>query len=225
MYTFRMKRQQTPTSRPYWQDIAYDGSGDDSVATALQAINADLAAKGEAPIQWQCSCMVRKCGACAMVIDGLPRLACSTFLRTLPPVITVTPLQKFPIVCDLVVDRSVIHDMMKELCLWRTDDAHPTRWTQALHVQSSRCLLCGCCLEICPNFDGTTTFAGAIAPVNTYRILDGTANQDAAPITQAYRQHYYRHCGLSLSCHHICPAHIPIEALIAHSNANALWRK
>ena len=58
--------------------------------------------------------MVRKCGACAMLINERPRLACSTFLHTLKgSTITLEPLSKFPLVRDLIVDRSNLFENLK----------------------------------------------------------------------------------------------------------------
>ena len=66
-------------------------------------------------IQWECGCMVRKCGACAMRINGRPRLACDTFLHTLKSRnITLEPLSKFPLVKDLIVDRSAVFKNLKK---------------------------------------------------------------------------------------------------------------
>ena len=47
-----------------------------------------------------------------------------------------------------------------------------TEYTHEQRYQSARCLMCGCCLEICPNFSVKGSFAGAIAPVNAFRILN-----------------------------------------------------
>lgn len=232
MYTLRIQRQDTPSSAPYWQEFLYNGTCDDSIATALRTLNDHTPLQTKdgcevSPIGWQCSCMVRKCGACAMVINGLPRLACATFFRFFrKSTVTITPLRKFPVVRDLIVDRSILHTLLKQLKIWHTAPSHPTPWSQEWHRQSSRCLLCGCCLEICPQFDGRPTFAGALAPVNAFRILDGASRDSHIQESMtAYQQLYYESCGHSLSCRDICPAHIPIEDILAHSNAKAIWHK
>ena len=69
-------------------------------------------------------------------------------------------------------------------------------------------------------------FAGAIAPVNAYRILN--EEQDTShheQIAEKYRKHYFEGCGKSLSCQNICPAGIPVEELMVRSNAAAVWKK
>mgnify|MGYP002237783630 CR=1 FL=1 len=102
--------------------------------------------------------MVRKCGACAMLINERPRLACSTFLHTLKgSTITLEPLRKFPLVRDLIIDRSILFENLKKLNLWLESEAYMNPWTHEPRYQSARCLMCGCCLEVCPNFSANGT--------------------------------------------------------------------
>ena len=183
--------------------------------------------KGASTWKSEFGCMIRKCGACAMRINGLPRLACSVFLRDCKgSVVTLEPLSKFPLVKDLVVDRSVIFEALKRTKLWLEGDAFQTSYTHSQRYRSAKCLLCGCCLEVCPNFDPNSEFAGAVLPVNAYRILN--EEQDIAHQTElanAYRQLYFEGCGKSLACQDICPAGIPVEELMSRSNAAAVWKR
>ena len=123
-YTIRIKRQENPQASPCWQEFSFEGSADTSIASVLNELNhrSPLCEKSGtvvSPIAWECGCMIRKCGACAMRINGLPRLACSVFLRDCKgSVVTLEPLSKFPLVKDLVVDRSVIFEALKRTKLW-----------------------------------------------------------------------------------------------------------
>ena len=63
MYTLRIQRQDTPHTAPYWQEFLYNGTGDDSIATALRTLNEHTPLQTKdgrevSPIGWQCSCMV-----------------------------------------------------------------------------------------------------------------------------------------------------------------------
>ena len=50
------------------------------------------------------SCRQASCGSCGMIINGRPRLACFTKINELDSsVITVEPMNNFPIIRDLVV--------------------------------------------------------------------------------------------------------------------------
>ena len=227
----RIKRQSDKNAKPYWQEFAYEGEQNVSVAAVLNILNTrnpltDITGKETEMISWECGCMVRKCGACAMRINGIPRLACSTFLNSLrKDIVTIEPLSKFPVVRDLIVDRSVIFESMKRLTVWLKNEAYMTDYNHEQRYQSARCLMCGCCLEVCPNFSILGDFAGAVAPVNVFRILD--EEQDTAHRKESmeeYRKGYFEECGKSMSCHDICPAGIPVEELMVRSNAAAVWK-
>ncbi|MBR2188282.1 MAG: succinate dehydrogenase/fumarate reductase iron-sulfur subunit [Eubacterium sp.] len=228
----RIKRQSDKDSMPYWQEFAYEGDQGGSVAAALNALNArtpltDTTGKETESIAWECGCMVRKCGACAMRINGLPALACSTFLNSIKKdVIIIEPLSKFPVVKDLIVDRSVIFDNMKKMAVWLESEAFLTDYTHEQRYQSARCLMCGCCLEVCPNFSFSGDFAGSAAPVNVFRILDEEQNPEhRKEILEHYQKTFFEGCGKSMSCHDICPAGIPVEELMVRSNAAAIWKR
>lgn len=218
-WTIRIKRQKHSGAAPYYQEFPYEGDAAASIAVILMHLNETLCLDN--PIHWQHSCHVRKCGACAMVIDGIPRLACSTFLRQLKgPVITLEPLGKFPVIADLIVDRTRLYSDGKDARLWLSHKVYPSAWSQELRYQSARCIYCGCCLEVCPNFSIEKAFGGAALAVNAYRILQ---NEPPSPhrdeVKKVYKAKYYETCGLSLACQDICPARIPVTELLAHANA------
>ncbi len=82
VYKIRIRRQESQKSDSYWQEFEFDGSKNSSVANVLKELNSRTPLKDNSgtivtPISWECSCMVRKCGACAMLINERPRLACS----------------------------------------------------------------------------------------------------------------------------------------------------
>ena len=97
-YTIRIKRQENKEAKPFWQEFEIEAEGELSIAAMLNELNArqkltDKSGKEAEPISWECGCMVKKCGACAMRINGLPELACSTFLQSLKgKVIVLEPL-------------------------------------------------------------------------------------------------------------------------------------
>ena len=148
-YTIRIKRQENPQDSPCWQEFSFEGSADTSIASVLNELNhrsllCEKSGTVVSPIAWECGCMIRKCGACAMRINGLPRLACSVFLRDCKgSVVTLEPLSKFPLVKDLVVDRSVIFEALKRTKLWLEGDTFQTSYTHSQRYQSAKCLLLG----------------------------------------------------------------------------------
>ncbi|MDR0596210.1 MAG: succinate dehydrogenase [Clostridiales Family XIII bacterium] len=229
-FTVKIKRQENAESESYWQSFLCDGNADMSVAAVLNEMNRrvpliDADGSGADPVAWECGCLVRKCGACAMRINGLPRLACNTFLRDLKDgAATIEPLSKFPLVRDLVVDRGIVFNNLKTLNLWLDGEAHMSDWTHELRYQSAKCLMCGCCLEVCPNFSPGGDFAGAVAAISGFRVFDQShQSKHLGEVAAAYRKRYFEGCGRSLSCHDICPIGLPVEELMVRSNAAAVW--
>ena len=207
-YTISIKRQE-------FQDYTYESDGEESVATMLERLNGTL----KDPISWQCSCMQKKCGACAMVINGRPRLACNTFLKDMGPRIKLEPLSKFPVVKDLTVDRGYIFDMMKKQQIWLEDNDLNVTDHASQRFAAASCLMCGCCLEVCPNFSVTLNHIGAIGTVAGYRAEAAERDQSArAAKKQAYQHNVYNTCGKSLSCMDICPMKLPVEELMVRLN-------
>ena len=131
---------------PYLQTIEFETKDENAtVATALRQINSDSSFRdinGETvgEIKWESSCLQKKCGACAMVINGSPRLACDSKLKELGSVVTVEPLRKFPVVADLIVDRKAMLDSLREMSLWLKSELAPDEKTQEIAYEASGCL-------------------------------------------------------------------------------------
>ncbi len=215
-------RQKSPEDAPYWQSVDY--TTDDlnaTVASALTDINEGICADN--PVRWSCSCLQKKCGACAMLINGVPRLACDAQLKECVKRghIRLAPLGKFPLIADLMVDRSVMQENLKTLQAWaETDIVLDKNNTQAVY-DASRCLQCGCCLEVCPNFCAGDSFFGAAGFTPLTRLLNALNDRDLQRVRETYRKHIYSGCGKSLACENVCPAGIDVEKMLLHSNAVA----
>ena len=68
-------------AEPYVQTYQVPFTDDMSVLQGLQHIKDEL--DGSLTFRW--SCRMAICGSCGMMIDGVPKLACRTFLRDYPP--------------------------------------------------------------------------------------------------------------------------------------------
>ena len=231
----RIKRQQHSSSQPYWQSFCYEGSPKLTVADLLAELNTQeplLTAAGEPaePIVYETSCHEKKCGACAMLINGLPRLACSVFVSTAlgaDNTLTLEPLSKFPVVRDLQVDRKTTFENLKKMHLWLEEKTENTStWNRQLQYEAGQCLECGCCLEICPNFYPGSDFAGNAAMVQAYKVLEQNADDEhKQTMLQHYRQYFFAGCSQSLSCKTVCPLGLPIEEMQSRANQLLLQKK
>ena len=226
----RIKRQNSFEAEAFYQTILRDCDAETNIATLLREINAeevlDIDGIPVGEIAWECSCLQKKCGACAMRINGVPRLACDTKIGDLKSkTVTLEPLKKFPVVRDLIVDRSVLRENLIALHNWLESEATKSRKTVDLAYDASRCIQCGCCLEVCPNFTAGESFFGAAAFVPASRILSQLPNGKKNDLVQEYGKHIYNGCGKSLSCHDICPVGIDVEHKLSNSNAVAVWKR
>ena len=160
-----------------------------------------------------------------MLINGRPRLACDAKLSEYGEAVSLAPLKKFPQVADLIVDRQPIFDNLRQIELWLGEKAQPDeKRTQLIH-EASRCLQCGCCLEVCPNFYPGGDFKGMAAAVPLSRLISAVSDTEKKRIFAEYEKYFYAGCGKSLSCKDICPAGIDTEYLMVNSNAAAVWKR
>jgi succinate dehydrogenase / fumarate reductase iron-sulfur subunit len=166
-FEVRVLRQDGPGVSSYWQRFRVPYEKDMNVISVLQRIAAmakTIDDQHVAPVAWDCNCLEEVCGACTMVINGRVRQACSALVDRLmeenPQEIELRPAGKFPVVRDLVVDRSRMFQVLKRIKGWIPVDGYYDHGAGPLispEVQQqayplSECMTCGCCLEACPQY-------------------------------------------------------------------------
>lgn len=225
-----IKRQEDVKSSAYFQSIRLTPKKENlTVASLLREINAnpdirDTEGEPVPYISWECSCLQKKCGACAILVNGRPRLVCDTFIRDYMKKgrLTLAPLSKFPVIKDLIVDRSILYNNLRDIKNYLEEEVRLTDKNTDTAYEASRCLMCGCCLEVCPNFYVGGDFFGAASFVPATRLM--TASDSDGERKKAYRKHIYSGCGKSLACKDICPAGIDMDKLLSKSNEVAVWK-
>ncbi len=195
-----------------WQIFEYEPKEPgETVASALNNINRTN--PGERII-WDCGCLQKKCGACAMVINDRPTLACAVKLADIKGGLRLEALRKFPIIEDLMVDRTVLRENLLNAREWLEEEAVMNEKKQELLYEASRCLQCGCCLEVCPQFMPGDKFFGTAAAVPMIRLINCSKGDEKKRLRKEYYRHVYSGCGKSLSCRNICPAGIDVDRLL-----------
>ena len=153
-----------------------------------------------------------------MVINNVPALACETFLKDLKRnEITIRPLQKFPVIHDLLVDRSSIQDNLKATNMFIGEYKTPKDTNHEHQYLAAKCLKCGLCLEVCPNYVNGKTFFGA-AFANDCYLVSARNHEKSKEIKKSYGEHFGNTCSKSLSCMTVCPVGIPTLTSIAKLN-------
>lgn len=230
-YLLDIWRQRDKDADGSFRTYLYETDSDTvTVTSALSELNkrkelADIEGVVSGRIVWECSCMQKKCGACAMLINGKPRLACDARLSdNKSGRLRIEPLRKFPLVADLTVNRQIIFDDLRQMQVWSESDIFADDRNNTVMYEASRCLQCGCCLEVCPNFAVGEKFFGMSAMVPASRLLAGMTGSSFDRLRKQYGKVITDGCGKSLACRNICPAGIDIEGLMARSNAAVLWK-
>ena len=166
-FEVRILRQDGPGQSSYWERHQVPYETEMNVISVLQRIAARATTadgKRVAPVAWDCNCLEEVCGACTMVINGKVRQSCSALVDKLlvdrPDEIELAPMSKFPVLRDLVVDRSRLFRALTKVEAWIPADGYYdqgagpriSQTDQEVMYPLSECMSCGCCLDACPQY-------------------------------------------------------------------------
>ncbi|KAB8138193.1 succinate dehydrogenase iron-sulfur subunit [Gracilibacillus oryzae] len=229
--TLIITRQDSPDSPSYQETYKINYRKNMNIISALMETQSNpYNADGERrpPVNWESNCLEEVCGACSMVINGEPRQACSTLVDKLEQPIHIAPMSTFPVVRDLVVDRSRMFDSLKKVKAWipidGTYDLGPgprmpekkRQWAYEL----SKCMTCGVCLEACPNVNSKSDFIGP-APLSQVRLFNAHPTGEmhkSERLNALMEDGGIQGCGNSQNCVQVCPKGIPLTTSIAALN-------
>jgi succinate dehydrogenase / fumarate reductase iron-sulfur subunit len=222
----RVKRQDGPGQKAYWQDFEVPWRPHMNVISALMEIQKNpVTADGRktTPVVWECVCLEEVCGSCTMLVNGFVRQSCSAMVDRIAPggeTITLAPMTKFPVVRDLVVDRSRMFDDLKRVKAWiQLDGTHPlgpgprqSQDNQETAYPLSRCMTCGCCLEACPQINARSDFIGpaAINQVRLFNLHPSGAMHAGERLDAVMGAGGVEGCGKAQNCAAVCPKDIPL---------------
>jgi len=225
---FKIKRQAGPNASSYWEEMKMPYAPGHNVVSALMYLREHpYNTKGEKvdPVVWDSNCMEEVCGACSMLINGQPKQACSALIDQLEQPIVLEPFTKFPLVRDLMVDRSRMFDALLKIKAWVPIDGS---WDihrhaplispgeQSVRYLFSRCMTCGCCMEACPQFLPGSKFIGP-APLGQVKL------HNSHPTGKYFKEDRLHaimgeggltDCGNAQNCVKVCPKDIPLTDAI-----------
>lgn len=163
------------------------------------------------------SCRQASCGSCGMKINGKPRLACYTKVSELESnVITVEPMNNFPIIRDLAVDFKQLfstHKKMKPFIINEESEVQPgtkefvqTPKDLEKFLQFSYCIKCGLCNSACPTMATDKSFIGPQGLAQAYRYTADNRDQGKKDRLKIVDQsHGIWRCHFAGSCSDVCP--------------------
>lgn len=225
---FRIRRQDSPQAPPRWEKFSVPYRPNMNVISTLMEIQRNPVTrdgKRTSPPVWESNCLEEVCGACSMLINGRVRQACSALIDHLTQPILLEPMSKFPVVRDLIVDRSRMFAALTRVRAWVPIDG-----THALgagprvdpHGQErayalSRCMTCGCCLEACPQVNARSDFMGAFvfAQVELHNMHPTGAMHAGERLEAVMGLGGIADCANAQNCVAVCPKEIPLTEAIA----------
>jgi len=135
----------------------------------LDVLNEQLVAEKKDPVAFEHDCREGICGTCGMVIDGRPHgllegtTTCQLHMRFFKDgdTIVIEPYRSkaFPIIKDLVVDRSPLDKIIQAGGFISVNTGQPQdanaipidKDTSSKAMDAAACIGCGACVAACPN--------------------------------------------------------------------------
>jgi succinate dehydrogenase / fumarate reductase iron-sulfur subunit len=227
--TLRVWRQTGPSSPGDFETYDVEGVTDEmSFLELLDALNEKLVGEGREPVAFDSDCREGICGSCGLMIDGYAHgpqkgtATCQLHLRRFNDgdVVTVEPFRSsgFPIVKDLVVDRSAFDRIIESggfitaptgsapdanLIAVPKDDADRA-------MDAAACIGCGACVAACPNGAGQLFTAAKLAHLNTLpQGQPERAKRTVAMVEQM--EQFFGSCTNHGECSAACPKEISLD--------------
>ncbi|MDR3300367.1 MAG: succinate dehydrogenase/fumarate reductase iron-sulfur subunit [Candidatus Accumulibacter sp.] len=169
---------------------------------------------GSLTFRW--SCRMAICGSCGMMINGIPKLSCETFIRDYyPRRISIEALGNFPIEKDLVVDLSGFIEKLEAIQPYiipkepRTVEEGEYLQTPAQfaeYIQYTSCINCALCYAACPHVSLEPGFVGpgAMALLHRYNMDSRDGGQEQRLQLAASEDGAYN-CSAVGYCSEVCP--------------------
>lgn len=208
-----------------------DVNPDMSFLEMLDVLNEDLIKKNEIPVEFDSDCREGICGTCGVVINGTAHgpksgmTTCDVRMREFKDnqTIIIEPwrAKSFPILKDLVVDRSALDRIMAKggYISVRTNGV-PDAATISVPKENAdvamdmaACIGCGACVAACPNASGAL-FTGA--KISQYALLPQgkpEAKRRVEKMVAQMDKEKFGACSNHGECEAVCPKEISIHAI------------
>ncbi|MGH1363121.1 MAG: succinate dehydrogenase/fumarate reductase iron-sulfur subunit [Calditrichia bacterium] len=223
-------RQASPDATGKMVDYTIDDISEDmSFLEMIDLLNEKLINSGKEPIEFDHDCREGICGMCSMVIGGTAHgpnertTTCQLHMRSFKDgdTITIEPWRAtaFPIVKDLVVDRSSFDRIIGaggyvSVNTGNAPDGNAMPISKELAdeaMDAAVCIGCGACVAACPNASAAL-FVGA--KVSQYTFLpqgDPERNRRAQRMVDQMDAEGFGSCSNHGECEAVCPKGISIK--------------
>jgi succinate dehydrogenase / fumarate reductase iron-sulfur subunit len=197
----------------------------------LDVVNEELITRGEAPIAFEHDCREGICGSCGFMINGVahgPRrgtTVCQLHMRMFRDgdVLWIEPwrARAFPVIKDLVVDRSAL-DRIVQAGGYITAPTGSAPDANAILVpkedadrafDAAACIGCGACVAACPNASAMLFTAAKIAHLGLLPQGQPERWDRVRGMVAAHDREGFGNCTNIGECEAVCPKEISIEVI------------
>ena len=239
-FTLKVWRQEGPDKKGRLVTYqAQDVSPDMSFLEMLDVVNQQLILKREEPIAFEYDCREGICGSCSLVINGVPHgpdrgiTTCQLYMRRFAEgeTIIIEPwrAKAFPIIRDLVVDRSALDRVMQaggyisvntggavdgNVLLIGKDRAETA-------MDAASCIGCGACVAACKNASAMLFVAAKVSHLATLPQGEPERTRRAKAMVASMDREGFGSCGNQYECEAVCPKSISVR-FIAQLNREFL---
>ena len=231
--TLRVWRQAGPDAPGRFETYqATDISEHSSFLEMLDLVNEELVAEGEEPIEFMHDCREGICGTCGMMINGqahgpqLGTATCQLHMRTFSDgdelVLEPWRAAGFPVIKDLVVDRSAFDEIIQAggyvtIDTGSAPDANLMpipKGTADTAMDAAACIGCGACVAACPNGAAQLFTAAKLSHLNVLPQGQAERYQRTENMVEVMEEHFGA-CTNMGECEAACPKEISIDFIAA----------
>jgi succinate dehydrogenase / fumarate reductase iron-sulfur subunit len=222
--------------------VTYEADGispDMSFLEMLDVVNDQLVLKGEDPIAFESDCREGICGACGLVINGVPHgpgkgtTTCQLYMRSFRDgdTIHVEPWRAaaFPVIKDLVVDRSAFDRIIQaggyvSVNTGSAPDGNALLIPQEAAeeaMDAAACIGCGACVASCKNASARLFVAAKVKHLGILPQGRPERARRVMAMVEAMDREGFGNCTNEYECEAVCPKEIS-AAHIAFCNREHL---
>lgn len=225
-------KQNGPNSKGWFEDYTLDDVNSHmSFLEMFDWLNEKLMNKGEEPIEFDHDCREGICGSCNMMINGQahgPQKAtavCQLHMRQFNDgdTVVVEPwrAKAFPVIKDLVVDRSAF-DRIMEASGYVSVNTGSAIEANTLPIPKddaeaafdyAACIGCGACVAACPNSSASLFTGAKIAQYAHLPQGDPERKYRARAMVDQMSEEGFGDCSNFAECEAVCPKEISITSI------------
>lgn len=195
----------------------------------LDVVNQRLILKGEEPIAFESDCREGICGACSLVINGIPHgpdrgvATCQLYMRrfTDETIITIEPwrAKAFPVIRDLIVDRRALDRIMQAGGYISSNTGGAVDGNTFLigkdraetAMDAASCIGCGACVAACRNASAMLFVAAKVSHLAHLPQGEPERARRANAMMKAMDREGFGSCGNQYECEAVCPKSISVH--------------